>query len=230
MSINSKISIISFFAIAILALCVDTFSTTPQSSPPWGDATALTVAGRAGPTSARVVSGLTEHEVAHMRYMREEEKLAHDVYFAMVNLWGAPVFGRISQSELRHTDVIGRLLAAYSVPDPSLHRGQGEFEDKKLSALYATLIKKASQSVEQALLVGGLIEEVDIADLEQAVASTSKPDIIRVYTNIHRGSRNHLRQFAGSLQQMGVAYAPQKLPAAEVQGILTTPMENAPPL
>ena len=223
MSLNTKISIIAFFVIAIIVFTVETFFTTHPSTPPWGNATALSVAGRA-------VAGLTEPEVAHMRYMREEEKLAHDVYVAMVNLWGAPIFGRIAQSELRHTEAVGRLLSAYGVPDPSLHRGPGQFEDENLAALYAALIKKGSQSVEQALWVGGLIEEVDIADLEHAVSSTTKPDIIRVYTNIHRGSRNHLRQFAGSLQQMGVAYAPQKLPAAEVQGILTTLMENGPPL
>jgi hypothetical protein len=79
-------------------------------------------------------------------------------------------------------------------------------------------------------MAGGLIEEVDIADLEFATSSTSKPDIIQVYNNIHRGSRNHLRAFAGTLAQLGVVYQPQKLSAAEVRRILLSPMENGPPL
>ena len=95
--------------------------------------------------------------------------------------------------------------------------------------MYYQLMKKGALSPIDALRVGGLIEEVDIADLEYAVASTNKADIIRVYENIHRGSRNHLRAFAGLLAQYGVVYQPQKLSAAEVQTVLSSPMENGPP-
>ena len=174
-------------------------------------------------------SNLSDHEVAHMQYMREEEKLAHDVYLHFANIWGRPIFGKIAQAEQRHTDAVRTLLTAYGVADPSLHKGDGEFVDPTLSGLYRDLIKKGELSLTDALMVGGLIEEVDIADLEKATASTRRPDIIRVYTTIHRGSRNHLRSFARNLAQSGVGYAPQKLPAAEVQGILTSPMETGPP-
>ena len=95
--------------------------------------------------------------------------------------------------------------------------------------MYKTLVRKGAISYTDALYAGGLIEEVDIADLAFAISSTNRPDVMRVYNNIHRGSRNHLRSFAGALAQLGILYQPQKLGAAEVQVILSSPMENGPP-
>jgi hypothetical protein len=191
----------------------------------------ITIAGRATPDPALSVPGsvLTAHEIAHMRYMREEEKLAHDVYQSFSGTWGVPVFGKIARAEQRHTEVVLGLLVFYGIPDPAANLGPGQFADPRLASLYSTLIEKGATSLTDALMVGGLVEEVDIADLENAVASTNRPDIIRVYENIHRGSRNHLRSFAGNLARSGIAYHPQKLGAAEVQSILSSPMENGPP-
>ena len=195
-------------------------------------ASAMTVAGRATKGSAIVVPGsvLTSHEIAHMRYMREEEKLAADVYQFLANKWNAAIFSRIAQAEQRHTEAVLGLLNRYGVPDPAANARPGVFVDQNLADLYRVLVNKGVVSLADALMVGGVIEEVDIADLENAVASTDHPDIIQVYQNIHRGSRNHLRSFARSLAQLGITYQAQKLSAAEVQGILSSPMENGPPM
>ena len=201
--------LVVFIAVASLLLIIDSISRP-----------AFQVVSRNQPLA------LTVDEIAKMRYMREEEKLAHDVYLHFSNIWGNPVFGRIAQAEQRHTDAVLALINTYKVPDPSAYKGAGEFADPKLADLYRTLINKGEASALAALKVGGLIEEVDIADLEIATASTQRPDLIQVYTTIHRGSRNHLRAFAKVLGQMGVTYQPQKLSASEVQGIITTPMEG----
>ncbi len=195
-------------------------------------AKAMVVGGRAPLGSAINVPGsvLTEHEIAHIRYMREEEKLARDVYLALANQWNIPVFSKIAQAEQRHMDAVLGLLNRYGIPDPAANTEIGQFMDPSLASLFNTLMKKGSLSSTDALQVGGLIEEVDIADLEYAVASTNRNDIIRVYQNIHRGSRNHLRAFAGTLAQHGVVYQPQKLNSTEVQSILSSPMENGPPM
>ena len=174
-------------------------------------------------------SVLTPHEIAHMRYMREEEKLARDAYLLLANRWGIPAFGKIAQAEQRHMDAVLGLLTRYGIPDPAAGMDAGQFIDPNLASLYATLMQKGAKSPINAIQVGGLIEEVDIADLEFAVSSTSRADIIRVYENIHRGSRNHLRAFAGLSAQYGVVYQPQKLSPTEVQAILSSPMENGPP-
>ncbi len=189
------------------------------------------VGGRANMGMAVNVPGsvLTQHEIAHMRYMREEEKLARDAYLTLANRWGIPAFGKIAQAEQRHMDAVLGLLTRYGIPDPAAGMDTGQFFDPNLSSLYATLMKKGATSPINAIKVGGLIEEVDIADLEFAVSSTKRQDIIRVYENIHRGSRNHLRSFAVLSAQYGVTYQPQKLSPTEVQSILSSPMENGPP-
>ena len=43
-----------------------------------------------------------------LKFMREEEKLAHDVYVAMFALWGHRTFGNIAQSETEHTEAGAR--------------------------------------------------------------------------------------------------------------------------
>ena len=160
--------------------------------------------------------------------MREEEKLARDVYTVFSGYWGGPVFSQIATAEQRHMNAVLGLLQRYGIPDPVANAGPGEFTDSNLISMYKTLVRKGAKSYADALYAGGLIEEVDIADLTFAVSSTNRPDIVRTYNNIHRGSRNHLRAFAGALAQLGIPYQPQKLSAAEVQAILSSPMENGP--
>ncbi len=220
----------AFLALSAVVLVVDALVGMPAPAPP-PPARVVTIAGRATVAAAPAApgSGLSRHEIAHMRYMREEEKLAHDVYQLLADHWGDPVFARIAQAEQRHTDAVLGLLVRYGVPDPAAGNRAGQFTDPGLAALYAELADKGRRSPADAWTVGGLIEEVDIADLENATASTTRPDIIHVYRTIHRGSRNHLRAFAGALARNGIPYRPQKLAAAEVQAIVASPMENGPP-
>ena len=55
-------------------------------------------------------SELTIEEREGLLYMLEEEKLARDVYLALYDLWGAPVFQNIAGSEQAHMDSILMLL------------------------------------------------------------------------------------------------------------------------
>ena len=232
------IVVTSPFILIVFFLLLDVFSIGPtkdtsvdanisKNSP----ASMVAVAGRATVGSAFNVPGTTldQHEIAHMRYMREEEKLARDVYTIFSGYWGGAIFSQIATAEQRHMNAVLGLLQRYGIPDPAATAGPGQFTDSNLISMYETLVRKGAKSYADALYAGGLIEEVDIDDLDFAVSSTNRPDVIRVYNNIHRGSRNHLRSFAGALAQIGITYQPQKLGAAEVQVILSSPMENGPP-
>ncbi|CCQ75410.1 DUF2202 domain-containing protein [Magnetospira sp. QH-2] len=172
---------------------------------------------------------LTEREVQDLLYMREEEKLARDVYLDLFDRWQLPIFQKIASAEQRHMDALLRPLTRYGLIDPAQSTGRGEFQNVHLQKLYRDLSEKSKASLQAALNVGGLIEEVDIADLDKAIESTAQADIKQVYTTIRRGSRNHLRSFAGQLNQRGGTYKPQLLDAARVRDILSTPMELGPP-
>jgi hypothetical protein len=152
-----------------------------------------------GNQGGKVLEALTDSEVAWMKFMREEEKLAHDVYVVMYELWGAPIFAQIATSESRHMDAVLGLLVKYGVEDPATGLGIGEFSNQDLQALYDELVAQGRVSLLEALKVGVVIEETDIDDLTAAIAETQKTDLQRVYGNLLQGSYNHLRAFESHL-------------------------------
>jgi hypothetical protein len=169
---------------------------------------------------------LTTAEEDALRYMREEEKLAHDVYMTLYDQWRLPVFQNIANSEQTHTEAVRTLLDRYSVPDPASVE-VGVFTDQTLQDLYNQLVQQGSQSLAEALKVGAAIEEIDILDLEERLAQTEKADIILVYDNLMKGSRNHLRSFVSTLQtQSGETYQPQYLSPDAYQAIIGAPIES----
>ena len=141
-------------------------------------------------------SDLSAEEAAALLYMREEEKLARDVYNQMYALWGQPTFQNIAASEQTHTDEIKLLLDRYGLANPALDPGQ--FTDANLQALYNQLIAQGSVSLEEAMKVGVLVEETDIADLQARLAQTDNADIQLVYNNLMNASYNHLASFNGT--------------------------------
>jgi hypothetical protein len=149
-----------------------------------------------------------------LQFMREEEKVARDVYLALAEEWDARVFSAIARSEQRHMDAVGRLLDAYGVDDPAAATGPGEFVDPDLQALYDELVERGRESLEAALEVGALIEEVDIADLIDALDDTDEAMVERVFGRLLSGSENHLRAFVRNLEAIGVDYSPAVLDAS----------------
>jgi hypothetical protein len=143
-----------------------------------------------------IVTELTPAEKAGLIYMREEEKLARDVYTAMYAKWNARVFQNISNSEQTHMNAILNLLNRYSVPDPVGNNCPGVFTDPNLQALYNSLIEKGNISISEAYKTGLDIEQLDINDLKQQINNvTVKTDILKVYNNLLLASYSHLEAF-----------------------------------
>jgi hypothetical protein len=158
------------------------------------------------------VNGLSDNEIADLLYMREEEKLAHDVYIALYDVWGMNVFQNIAAGEQMHTDSVLGLLNNYGLTDPVGSNPAGVFVNADLQALYDQLVASGSQSLADALRVGAAIEEIDILDLDEAIAETGQADIAQVYQSLRAGSENHLRAFVSTLErQTGATYQPQYL-------------------
>jgi len=170
---------------------------------------------------------LSAEERAGILFMREEEKLARDVYLTLYEQWGIPIFQNIANSEATHMDAVGSLIDRYRLEDPAAGKEIGEFADATLQELYDGLTDEGGQSLAAALRVGAAIEEIDILDLENHIVETDKADIILVYENLLKGSRNHLRSFVSTLQrQEGESYSPQYLDQAAYDTIITTPTER----
>ena len=175
-------------------------------------------------TSAPIAAttSLSADEAAGLAFMREEEKLAHDVYVALYEEWGLPVFKNIAASEQTHTDAVKSLLERYGIEDPAAGMSEGEFTDPALQSLYDQLVAQGSLSIVDALKVGAAIEEIDILDLEERIAQTDKADIARVYTNLLKASGNHLRAFVSNLTARGETYEPQYLSQAAYDEIVSS--------
>jgi hypothetical protein len=146
---------------------------------------------------------LTEAEEQHILYMREEEKLARDVYLTMYELWGAQIFANISESEQRHMDAVKTLITRYGLVDPVVDDAVGIFTNQDFEILYDELVVDGSVSLEEALKVGVRIEELDIADLELALQDTSMRAVQRVFQNLFNGSYNHLSAFQRNIETGG---------------------------
>ena len=136
-------------------------------------------------------------------YMREEEKVARDVYIALGNKWNLRVFKNISRSEQRHMDALLVLIERYGLTDPIGENKEGIFTNAELQAMYDDLIAKGSLSIKDALQAGVLIEETDIKDLDEQLSTLSEEsDIAFVYRNLKRGSENHLAAFTRNLERL----------------------------
>jgi hypothetical protein len=169
---------------------------------------------------------LTSDESAALLYMREEEKLAHDVYVTLYTRWNLPTFQNISRSEQTHTDAVKTLIDRYGLTDPASSK-VGVFTNPDLQALYNVLAARGSQSLTEALKVGAAIEEIDILDLEKHLAETDKADIQQIFTNLEHGSYNHLQAFVSALNtQTGETYQPQYLSQEAYQAIISDSTGN----
>lgn len=186
------------------------------------DSTAL-AAGLGAPAPS---VALSPDEIAGLRFMREEEKLAHDVYIAMDGLWAHRTFANIALSETTHTEAILALLTKYGIDDPAAGKPAGVFEDAQLQALYDTLVTAGTAGLIEGLKVGALIEETDIRDIGQRKAVTGQADILKVYGSLLCGSRNHLRAFNGALLELGVTYIAQVITQQEWDAIAYSARET----
>ncbi len=172
------------------------------------------------PTTLVSTNALTDAEVTDVMLMREEEKLARDVYNAMHELYELRVFSNIPRSEQRHMDAVLGLLRAYGLDDPA-RKEPGKFENTELQQLYDDLVLRGAKSRQDAFLVGALIEEVDIEDLVEAMKRTDREDILSVYDNLLGGSKRHLNAFVRNYEALsGETYQAQKIPQKEVDAIL----------
>jgi rhodanese-related sulfurtransferase len=168
-------------------------------------------------------SELTEKEKLGLIQMREEEKLARDVYTTLGSIWGTRIFSNIASSEQTHTDAIKVLLTRYDIKDPVTSDTVGLFTSKAMQDLYNKLTAQGKISSAEALNVGATIEDLDIHDLDTFKNETTKEDILLTYNNLQKGSRNHMRAF---VRVSGGNYTPKYISQSDYSSIISSPQER----
>lgn len=220
-SFPTRLSIAGAVAAISFATLAAPVAAAPSTLRPADDAMSY---AQAAPTSSVVTvsqSTLSEAETAHILFMREEEKLAHDVYVTLGELWGTPIFSNIARAETSHMDAIATLIDRYGLDDPIDDNPVGVFLDASLQAMYDDLVATGSQSLTDAFVVGALVEEVDIADLIASIDETESTDVAFVWQQLLSGSQSHLKAFTSQLDAQGVDYEPTVLDATTYDQMLS---------
>ncbi len=171
-------------------------------------------------SSLPAFANLSAAEQQTLSFMREEEKLARDVYQVLYKTYPLRPFANIAAAEQQHMDALKHLVQRYQMLDPVKTEQVGQFTDNSLTQLYQALIQRGQSSEIAALQVGALIEETDIQDLRKALANTQTPSLKQTYQNLLEGSYRHLQAFARQLKQRQQAYQAQVLTPAELKQIL----------
>ena len=96
---------------------------------------------------------LTENDKAGLIKLREEEKLAFEVYSFLDEMWDHHVFNNIKQSEARHGELLKGLLDQFSIKDPYIAT-KGQYANTQMQKLYQDLTTKGSKSLITASTIG----------------------------------------------------------------------------
>jgi len=168
---------------------------------------------------------LSQQEKDDLTVLREEEKLARDVYLYSYDKYGTSIFNNIASSEQKHMDKILTLLVKYNLPDIASTQ-RGVFNNTMLQTLYNDLTTQADISLVEAFTVGAIVEDLDIKDIEDFIGRTSVPDILDAYDKLSCGSRNHMRSYTKELTANGVTYTPQSISPADYAAILANANEK----
>lgn len=180
----------------------------------------VTVISVVGLSMAAGAAALTEEEKAALLYMREEEKLAFDVYKVLASKWNVNIFTNISESEQKHIDSVALTMEKYGLADPVKNSKPGVFINVKLQNLYNQLVAEGSTSLQAAFKVGMTIEDVDIFDLQEYLKFVKNEDVVRVFENLKAGSINHMQAFYSQLKALGGEYVPQFIKVEEFKSIV----------
>ena len=171
------------------------------------------------------IEPLRNDELTSLSFMREEEKLARDVYITLYSKWSVNIFNNISSSEQTHMDAVLLLLKKYNLTDPVGSTAVGVFNNATLQNLYNQLVAQGNNSVLDAYKVGATIEDLDIFDLKNTLLNNDNQDIKLVYDMLTKGSRNHMRSFYKNILNTGGSYTPQYITQAEFDAIINSSME-----
>jgi len=139
---------------------------------------------------------LTAAQKTALAGVAQDEKLARDLYLALAAKYPSDVqFARIARAELMHLTAVRTMLDRYGIADPTKGQAAGVFTSASVQQLYDTLLAGATDST-KALAAGVTVEKTDIADLTNALAGLTAPDVTQVYTHLRAGSERHLAAFS----------------------------------
>lgn len=118
-------------------------------------------------------------------------------------------------------DAVSAVLNDKEIANPVATSEIGVFHNTEIAKLYESLVAQGSTSIEEAFLVGAIIEDLDIYDLQRSIEASEDEVEIWVYNNLLRGSESHMRAFVRQLDRYGLDYTARYISDAELSRILS---------
>ncbi|HIP34154.1 MAG TPA: DUF2202 domain-containing protein [Bacteroidia bacterium] len=155
------------------------------------------------------INELTESEKKAIIHMREEEKMARDIYRTLSKTTDSKVFVNIPISENKHMDVFHQLIDRYDLADPVIDEANiGTFTDPEFTKLFNTLVEKGKLSDKDAYEAGLMVEDLNMYNLLKYSSETEKADLKLAYDTLFKQSRHHMAAFNRQLEKVGGKYTP----------------------
>ncbi len=226
MTKNSRTTIILTSAVVLIALVVSLPAEAQRRGGGRSGGTQDCSGIVADYTDQLELSPLSQGDIDGLNLMREEEKLARDVYLTLGDHWSLPIFFNIARAEQQHMNRVLSVMDLYEITDPILDDTVGVFVDPHFAELYTTLVNLGSQSLIDGLIVGATIEDLDIFDLYELIDVGTNDHILFAWQNLAKGSRNHLRAFMRALEAQDGVYQPQYIDQETYDAILASEWER----
>jgi len=175
-------------------------------------------------------STLTQPLKDAIAYMGNEERLAYDIYLTLYDFHLTNSSTTIKQlnniarkSEIQHIGIVQSIAQRYALTSSDLSNittavanntvtpetmPRGTYGIQAIQDLYDALYAKGTQSKEDALMVGCMVEVTDINDLDSYITlaqDSNATDVLEAFEVLRNGSYTHYWVFDKGLKNLGVA-------------------------
>lgn len=170
-------------------------------------------------------SPLTADEIEFLYAMREDEKLARDLYaYFWTRYPTAPQIQRISKAEESHIAAIETVLDYYEISYPAMS-APGVFEDSTRQALYDELALK-SETMLEAFQTMAFVEDRDLFAYKMVQSQITNANLSLLIENMIKASTNHLKAAIRQIFVRDGSYTSIYLSAEEYDAIIKLPFQN----
>lgn len=180
------------------------FPSTPGFTPTPTDATlppapapTPTCTPLAQPPTDAPSGTLTDAQKTTLAAVAEEQQLAHDLYLAFADKYGASLFTCMSKDETWQLTDTDNVLKLYAVADPIAGQPGGTFSSASTQQRYDTLLAQGAKSVDTAVAAARSVESTEVTHVKSAAADLTAPDVLQLYTNLLDASQSHLLALGG---------------------------------
>lgn len=167
---------------------------------------------------------LTTDEIEFIYAVREDEKIARDLYFSFFRNFGLKTFENIGKAEDNHIKATEKLFDYYEIDYPALS-ANGKFEDASRQKLFDSLLLKGTPELE-AFKVMALLEESNIVEYGEVLKSIVNPNIKLVIENLAKASANHFKAAIRQITALGGTYAPALMTQEQYRALIAIGFEK----